>query len=382
MRRRDFMATGAAGAAGALITGGAMARQAPDYMPIVADRMTGGDYDPCYEEREITEPVMVCDDKGILNPQAIGWAREPLFTANLSGHWPRKKKWNFWNWIQDDFVFSVTIAHIDYLCFCTVSMIDFEKKKQWTKMGLAPFARSSKLMPENVEETIVFEAGGVRAALIHHGDHIKVDVKCRAGEDLSADFVIHKPEGHETLNIVVPWTRDRFQMNSKHNTLPTEGTVAVGSREYRMDPERCHGVQDFGRGMWPYRSYWNWGVASGMAGGVPIGVNVGSKWTTGTGSNENGICYDGVLYKIMEDLVWEYDMDNPDGNWRIRSECSDVIDMTLTPFYVSETVLSLGLIRTGGVCPFGLWNGVVRPGGKQVEIRDVVGWAEEFSHRW
>jgi len=44
--------------------------------------------------------------------------------------------------------------------------------------------------------------------------------------------------------------------------------------------------------------------------------------------------------------------------------------------------LSLGLIGTGGVCCYGRFSGVVRFAGNAVEIDDLVGWAEEFAHRW
>ena len=31
--------------------------------------------------------------------------------------------------------------------------------------------------------------------------------------------------------------------------------------------ETCFGVQDWGRGLWPHRSFWNWGVATGRQDG-------------------------------------------------------------------------------------------------------------------
>ena len=46
-----------------------------DYMPIVNKRMAAGDYTPYYEEREITEPVDLCDERGLLNPEAVGRIR-------------------------------------------------------------------------------------------------------------------------------------------------------------------------------------------------------------------------------------------------------------------------------------------------------------------
>ena len=135
----------------------------------------------------------------------------------------------------------------------------------------------------------------------------------------------------------MPWTATRFQLNCKANTLPCEGRVTVGGAAYDMSPSSCHAVQDFGRGVWPYRAFWNWGVATGSAGGRTIGVNVGGKWTTGTGVNENALCIAGRLHKINEDLVWEYDPDNWLRPWRVRAVRSGMIDLTLHPLVVHPT---------------------------------------------
>ena len=35
-------------------------------------------------EREIIEPVVLCDNKGLLNPEAIGFARHPFIHSNLT----------------------------------------------------------------------------------------------------------------------------------------------------------------------------------------------------------------------------------------------------------------------------------------------------------
>ena len=68
-------------------------RLLPDHMPIVSAKIATGDYRPYYQEREITQPVDLCDARGVLNPQAVGWSRRPLVRSNLSGHRLRKKKW-------------------------------------------------------------------------------------------------------------------------------------------------------------------------------------------------------------------------------------------------------------------------------------------------
>jgi hypothetical protein len=351
-------------------------------MPIMNARMAQGEYPQSYVERELIDPVDLCDNSGRLNPQARGWARHPIIRANLSGHWPRKKKWNFWNWICPRFVFSVTLADIDVAAFCAVSFTDFETGENVA--GQALTRPHSCAMPEQVERPVRFQGGSLEYSNDNQGGDIRVrfDGLAKDRTTLAADFVVHKPPGHESLTVVVPWSASRFQMNCKENTRPCEGTVTLGGRRYVMDPNDCHAVQDFGRGIWPYRSFWNWAVCTGVQDGHRVGINMGGKWTTGTGANENAVCVDGRLHKIMEDLTWEYEARTPKQPWRVRTVHSDTLDLTLHPVVAPASRLNLGILSTGGVCAFGLWNGTVRAGGNAFHVNDLIGWAEEFAHRW
>jgi hypothetical protein len=131
----------------------------PDRLPILdrpdAHRVDG----PVYTEREITAPVDLCDARGRLNPDAIGFARRPLFRANLSGHWPRKKRWNFWNWIGPDFVFSVTLADIDLASFCAFTLTDFRDESHWSG---GSYGRAGRfVLPEQVEASVSFAGAGI-----------------------------------------------------------------------------------------------------------------------------------------------------------------------------------------------------------------------------
>lgn len=357
-------------------------RTLPDWMPIVDARMARGDYRPYYVERELTAPVDLCDRRGNLNFAAIGWARAPLVRGNLNGHWPRKKRWNFWNWICPRFVFSVTLADIDYAAFCAVSFTDFETAQTLTNMT---FARShSFTLPERVDETVSFRSSATTYLnLVTSGEnYVTFRGRAKDGTPITADFRVRKPAGHESLTVVVPWSTTRFQLNCKENTRPCDGALTIGARSYVLDPNDCHAVQDFGRGVWPYRSFWNWAVCTGVQDGRRIGVNMGAKWTTGTGANENAICVDGRLTKVMEDLTWEYDPNAAMQPWRVRSTHSATIDLTMQPMVANASDLNLGVLRSGGVCAFGRWRGTIRLDGTVIQIHDVIGWAEEFTHRW
>ena len=351
-------------------------------MPIVAGRVHERADRSWYEEPELTRPTDLCDDRGRLVPAAVGWSRAPLVRANLRGHWPRKKRWNFWNWISPRFVLSATLADIDYAAFCQVWFADFESKR--TTSATAVALPGSFPMPERVAHSVVFRGRSLEYRNAYDGGDRKIDLTAAIGDGhrLVADFVVRTPPGQESLNIVVPWTERRFQLNCKENTLPCEGTVSVGGARYAMTPDQCHGVQDFGRGLWPYRSWWNWGVGSGVQDGRRVGINVGAKWTTGTGINENGLCIDGRLYKIMEDLRWDYDADDWMRPWHVRAEHSGMVDLTLEPILAHRVATGLGALRSGGVCCFGRWHGTIRFDGDALQVRDLIGWAEEFDHRW
>ncbi|MBX3027847.1 DUF2804 domain-containing protein [bacterium] len=354
----------------------------PDHLPILDRRGAPPLVAGAYVEREVLAATDLCEAAGRLSPAAVGWSRRPLVRANLHGRWPRKKRWNFWNWISPRFVFSVTLADIDVAAFCQATFIDFATGRSLAAMALA---RPGSLdLPEHVERTVAFRGRSMTYVNRNDGGDMTVHFAgtARSGERIGADFVVRRPPGQESLNIVVPWSADHFQLNSKHNTMPCEGVVTVGEQRYAMDPADCHAVQDFGRGIWPYRSCWNWGVATGVQDGVRVGVNVGARWTTGTGVNENGILIDGRLHKVMEDLRWEYHPGDWMRPWRVRAEHSGAIDLVLEPIFAHRVRASLGIVRSGGVCCFGRWRGSIRVDDRTRPIRELIGWAEEFDHRW
>src|SRR3989337_874275 len=78
------------------------------------------------EEREIAEAVNLCDAKGRLLPAAVGWSRQPLHTCNLRRHPLRKKRWNDWAVTSDRYLFSVTLASVDYMGMAFAYFLDFE----------------------------------------------------------------------------------------------------------------------------------------------------------------------------------------------------------------------------------------------------------------
>ena len=333
-------------------------------------------------EREITRAVDLCDARGLLNPDAVGFSRQPLVRANLSGHWPRKKKWNFWNWIGPEFVFSVTLADIDLASFCSFTLTDLSDGAHWSGASYGLSGRFA--LPEVVEASVAFQGGGLEYDNRVAGADLAVRFRGRAGDGtaIAAEFDVRRPAGHESLNVVVPWTPARFQCNSKHAALPCQGELRAGDRRYALDPRSCFAVQDWGRGIWPYRSFWNWGVATGWAGRRPARHQLRRQVDHRHRLERER---DPVQRSPAQDHgrpalgVRRGEWRKP---WRVVAPHSGALDLVLEPVAAHTPRLNLGLLATGGVCAFGRWRGRVRVEGRELAVDGLLGWAEEFAHRW
>ncbi len=329
-------------------------------------------------EKEITEPVKLCNENGRLNPDAAGWSRKPLHTCNLKGRWLRKKKWNYWCITSDKYVFSVTVANVDYLALGAAYFIDFETK-EITEWNAGFPAGLGCRMKEEVEQNVEFSHPQMKVNFTHEKKLIRIHA---AAKKLKADFTVEKPAGHETLSVVVPWNSNTFQFTSKQNTLPAPGAVQSGGKTYVFSRKNSFACLDFGRGIWPYRTRWNWASCSAKYGNAIIGLNLGGLWTDGTGFTENGVCVNGKLYKISEDVKFQYDTKNFMEPWKIFTPESDTVNLTFVPFFEKKNKLNLLVLSSEVHQMFGKFSGTVKTPDGDVNFHDFIGWAEESISRW
>jgi len=336
-----------------------------------------------HNEPELTDPVQLCAPDGPLNRQAIGWSRHPIHRCNLPPPIARKKKWNYWAVTSNDLLFSATIADVDMFQLGGAYIFDRRTRRHIEKTVVRP--ANTIAIPETVSGDMVVDHPDMRVALTDEGPGTRIRVAASdfGGMRLEADILIERPEGHETLNVVIPWSDTQFQFTSKQNTLPAAGFVQLGDE--RLDfKSPAFGCLDYGRGVWPEHTVWNWGSASGVQNGHTVGLNLGGKWTDGTGMTENGICADGRLTKISEDLAFDYDRENMMKPWRCRSAVTDRIDLRFEPEFerISRTGKRDGFF-TEAHQVFGCYSGRITPDDSEpIELRDLFGWIEEHEARW
>lgn len=343
-------------------------------------------------EREITGPVDLCLPGGTkLSPAARGWSRVPLHDCNLRGTPGRKKRWDYWAVLTPTHALSVTYADADYLGITDVWWVDLRTGRAGGRnrsipggVGVSlpdrPGTEPLRSVSRHQVLDLTDDAGGTRlSAAWTEAD----------GTPASLDVFVALPEHHESVNVVIPWSDELFQFTSKHQARPANGTLTIGDEVIAIGTDQhgarspAWGVLDVGRGRWPYDTRWNWGGGAGIADtGAVIGIQIGAKWTEGTGFTENGIIVDGRLSKLGEELIWTYDWDRPMEPWHVVDPAGRM-DLTLTPVYDKHTSIDAKVMGTEVHQVFGPWVGtVVDDGGVTHAVDGALGFAEESRSRW
>lgn len=332
-------------------------------------------------EREIAAPVSLTLPDGRLNPDAVGWTRTPLVATDGIGHGRlgrgRNKRWEYWAVTTPTHIVALVLSDIDYAAVHGLWLLDRATGEAVSHDAIGVLGRSATLpgtlgggparsRTRQVSIDVEEVDGGTR--LRARGDRVRLDV------------IAHRPPGHESLGVVVPWTERLFQYTVKDVARPASGTVWLDGVAHDVPLGDSWATLDHGRGRWPYDVEWNWGAGAGRTDGRVVGIQVGGKWTDGTGSVENALVVDGRLSKISEELVWDYDTDDWMAPWRVWG---DTVDLTFTPFHLKQSVTDLKLFSSRTHQCFGHWNGWARDeSGRQVPLHDLVGWAEDVHNRW
>jgi len=340
-------------------------------------------------EREITEPVSLTDAAGGLNPAALGWTRTPMHdTSGIPGHghWGRNKRWEYWCVMTPTHIVALTISCIDYVSLHSVWVLDRTSGAEIDSTVLSPGGRSTTLPASLGDGSARARTGKVTLDI----DELDGATRLRGtAPRVSFDITATLPAGHESLGVVVPWRRAdrtrrftntaRFQYTVKDVARPAHGVLTIGDLTIEV-PEGSWAVLDHGRGRWPYRVWWNWAAGSGVVDGRVIGLQLGSKWTDGSGATENAVVVDGRLSKLSEELTWDYDSSDWMRPWRVHGERADLV---FTPFHNKHSQTNAIVISTRTDQLFGTWTGWVQASaGARVSVDGIEGWAEDVLNRW
>jgi hypothetical protein len=306
---------------------------------------------------ELISEVDVARD-GLLVDAAVGWSRTPLQRVDLRGARARHKRWEHWAVLSDELLLMITLVDIGPLSLAIIACCDLATRR-WTET-IRPL-RSLDFPARVHGADIRVSSVGLHVAILARGDKTLIELRARPllGPKISAELEIDR-KNHETLNVVVPFSHERFAFTSKQPGLPVRGRVTAG-RSYEVN---AFATLDHGRGVWPRDTRWNWASASSAR----VAFNLGAQWTDGSGTNENGYFVDGKLHSLSEDVRFDLD----------RGIVGPTVDLAFTTLVRKRTLIPLGLAHADLDFRVGRFNGRIG----DVRVDNLLGWAEDFNARW
>ncbi|MGW8565580.1 DUF2804 domain-containing protein [Isoptericola sp. NPDC055881] len=336
-------------------------------------------------EHEITAAVALCRPDGRLNPDAVGWSRRPLHDTSAVGRGlrglGRNKRWEYRAVVTPDHVVALTTSALDYAALHQVWVLDRSAGEEVDAVAIAPLNRSASLPGRLGAGPVRSRTRAVAIAVDERADGTRL----RARTDrVELDVTVARPAGRELLGVVVPWSDRRFQYTVKDVGRPADGMLRVDGVEHPVE-SGAWAVLDHGRGRWPYRAAWQWGVGFGRgvdARGASreVALQLGGTWTRTGPTTENGIFVDGRLHKIHEELDWAFDPRAYTEPWRVRGER---LDLVFVPAHDRVSRTQLGLVASSTHQCFGTWSGwVAVDDGSRVHLDGLDGWAEDVAQRW
>ncbi len=327
---------------------------------------------------------------------AVGWSPHPILDCNLEQarfypfpfHWLqflRIKRWDYYALFTPRRFFSATIAHLGYAGNVFVYTLDWETKELHEEGLLIPLGRGIQLPRNSQEGESRYEDRRVR--LVFRAEkgfrHIQVDWPAfHGGRGIYADFRLECPPDHESMTIVIPIGRRRFYYNRKINCMPASGWIRYGEEEEELRPDQALGSLDWGRGVWEYRTFWNWASASGfLPDGRRIGLNLGYGFGDTSAATENCLILEGKVHKLGI-VYFDYRPDDYMHPWRFTDD-EGRLNMTMVPFKERVARTNLGILYSEFHQIFGHYEGqVITDNGEVLSIRGLIGFTEEHRARW
>lgn len=318
-----------------------------------------------------------------------GWSRKPVQAYNreaIKAPKFRIKEWDYYLVLNQDFAAAFTISDNGYVGLQSVSFLDFTKPWEKTKTILTPFPMGRLQMPTSSERGDV----KYQDRKLHMEFSIKPGsrrIRCSFpdfldGQKFSCDITMVQPE-MDTMVIATPWRENKraFYYNQKINCMPAKGTIKLGDKRYRFNPQTDFGTLDWGRGVWTYENRWYWASGNTYVNGKPFGFNLGYGFGDTRAATENIIFYDGRGHKL-QDVTFCIPPEGYLAPWKIRSNDGRLL-LDFEPLLDRAAVINALVVKTDQHQVFGRIHGsVILDDGTKLEIKDMMCFAEDVFNRY
>lgn len=342
-------------------------------------------------QHRITTPGPLLDENGRLIEKGYALSQIRSYDrARVKASPLRLKEWDYYCICTDRFALALTVADNGYMTMDSISLLDFDAGSQVTTSRMSlPCIAKRDLPFSSASGDIRIRRNGYEICFDNDGKtrHLHGYMDNFSGVNGISFDVTLTDAPDETMVIATPFPDKpaAFYYNQKINCMRADGTVRFKNKEYRFDPAKDFGVLDWGRGVWTYDNTWYWGSASGLAGGVPFGFNIGYGFGDTSAASENMLFYNGKAHKLSRvkfEIPVRGGQDDFMSPWKFSSD-DGRFEMDFVPVMDRCAKIDLKLICSDQHQVFGRFSGMaVLDDGQKVEIKDLTGFAEKVRNKW
>ncbi len=341
-------------------------------------------------QKEIVEKAKLLDEQG--NIATPGYAKTYMLgydRADIKAKKSRIKEWDYFYIQAGDYALCLTVADMGYVGAISATVMDFVTPSQVTQSAVCLFPMGKYKMPPTPERgDITAKAGKAEITITNDGKQrhlVGKYPKFDNGKELRFDVVIDQfPK--EYMFIATPFdTPKYFYYNCKLNCMRANGKFWVGDREYLIEDQLA--TLDWGRGVWTYDNTWYWGsLQTRLEDGSLFGFNLGYGFGNTSAASENMLFYNGTSHKL-EDVTFHIPGDNTKDidymkEWKFTSS-DGRLEMSFKPIIDRYAPFDLKVMCMIPHQVFGLFSGkAVLDDGKEIILKDVLGFAEKVHNKW
>lgn len=317
--------------------------------------------------RRVRDNKSICDNNGFLNEYAIGWNNIPFKDCSINQCFLKKKIWNHYIWISEEFIFNFSISDLGH---CSIIHVDFYNLKE--NMRISKIYRHPLIkyivINDRINSYAHYKGKHKFINILRSSNYLNLDLKL---DDFDITSTIYLD--YESLNLLIPWDFEHFHYTSKHMNLITQGILRIGDRQYDLSKSKC--FIDYGRGVLKCKCEWDW-LTSGFKNenNEHISINLGAKYTDYTGVNENALKIDDKIYKFDSDIYFEYNKN--DDTIDIKSVRYDEINLKFKPIIIDFKPDNIMIFKSKLKQMVGYINGYVMCKDKKVTFNNEIGWCE------
>ncbi len=344
-------------------------------------------------QNEIKEPGPLLNPDGTLAQQ--GYARRLILEynkENIAHGVLRIKEWDYYAILTDEYGITFTISEMGIMTLYSVVWLDFKAKSFYPTDQMYLLTRGKTNMPRTSETgDIIHDDKKLKVKHLRTPGKRQIIWDFPAfmnGKGLKCDLMLEQPAEMESMVIATSWKEKRtaFYYNQKVNCMPATGWVRIGDQEFKFGKENhALAVLDWGRGVWTYKNQWYWGSLSGYWNGHLIGWNIGYGFSDRTPASENMVFFDGKAHKLED--VW-FHIPEKNGKrmymepWKFSSS-DGRFEMDFRPVIDRNADVNLLIFRSIQHQVFGYFTGFfILDDGTKIEIKNMLGFAEDVYNRW